>query len=307
MPTRQGDRNNRSRNEKPPLLDYTPDAMGLSTASTRGGGRLAMLPACLIAAAAHAAIIAGLALAIDTGPVGARGSDLEAVSIEVALVSARALESSSSTQDEAAAASVRVSPEQGTQDLEPVSGPPAARTFPTETSSHVGPFVAAEAEPAPADPTETEVKAATAKPVEPETLHEKDREEPQPGPRTPDAPSANLATGGAPAAASDVLASGSLAAAAASPGEIEHYAAAVTAALARARPAPPGPRLRGSVRIAFVIGADGALAHARVQTSSGVRALDETALAAVRRVRFPPPPRGLSPSQLSYVVPYHFR
>jgi len=306
MPTRRGDQNSRSRNEKPPLFDYAPDAMGLSAAGAKGGGRLAMLPACLIAAAAHAAIIAGLALAIDTGPVGARGSDLDAVSIEVALVSARALESSSSTQDEAAAASVRVSPEQGTRDVEPVSGPPAARTFPTETPSHVGPFVAAAADPA-SDPTETEVKAATEKPVEPETLHEKDREEPQPAPRTSDWPSANLANGGAAAAASDVLTSGSLAAAAASPGEIEHYAAAVTAALARARPAPPGLRLRGSVRIAFVIGADGALAHARVQTSSGVRALDETALAAVRRVRFPPPPRGLSPSQLSYVVPYHFR
>jgi protein TonB len=97
----------------------------------------------------------------------------------------------------------------------------------------------------------------------------------------------------------------SAAVATASAGAVREYARYVAQALARSKPKGTGGR--GTVRLKFIIAADGALGSAEIARSSGNRRLDETALAALRRVRFPLPPRGMSTAQLTYEVPYHFR
>jgi TonB family protein len=97
----------------------------------------------------------------------------------------------------------------------------------------------------------------------------------------------------------------SAAAAAASAGAIREYARYVAQALARTKPRGAGGL--GTVRIKFVIDAEGALASAEIARTSGSPKLDDQALEAVRRTRFPLPPRGMTLTQLTYEVPYHFR
>jgi protein TonB len=79
----------------------------------------------------------------------------------------------------------------------------------------------------------------------------------------------------------------------------------VLRALSRSKPKAPGAL--GTVWIEFVLAQSGALAEARVKTPSGKPVLDEAALDAVRRARFPVPPAGLSASQLTFAIPYYFR
>ena len=44
-----------------------------------------------------------------------------------------------------------------------------------------------------------------------------------------------------------------------------------------------------------------------IAESSGNKRLDDMALAAVQHARYRRPPPGMTPSQLTYEVPYHFR
>jgi len=124
--------------------------------------------------------------------------------------------------------------------------------------------------------------------------------------RRQQASAAAAASGGA-AARSDRPsdAKASAAAAAASAGAVREYARYVALALAKTKPKGAGGL--GTVRIKFVVAADGALASAEIAKSSGSKRLDDTALAAVRRAIFPSPPRGMGIAQLTYEVPYHFR
>ncbi len=79
----------------------------------------------------------------------------------------------------------------------------------------------------------------------------------------------------------------------------------MSAALAKTKPKGVGGR--GTVKIKLIISANGALSLAEVLRSSGERTLDLKALEAVRHTVFPPPPRGMTATQLTYEVPYHFR
>lgn len=93
--------------------------------------------------------------------------------------------------------------------------------------------------------------------------------------------------------------------AAASPGAVREYARYVSQALAKTK--PKGAGRSGTVKIRLELSSNGKLAAAEIAKSSGSRQLDDMALEAVRRTRFPAPPAGMSAGQLTYEVPYHFR
>ena len=65
--------------------------------------------------------------------------------------------------------------------------------------------------------------------------------------------------------------------------------------------------LTGTVIVDFTIALDGGIANARVASSSGHRELDQAALDAVRRTRFPKPPSSLPSNERQYIMPYYFR
>jgi len=93
--------------------------------------------------------------------------------------------------------------------------------------------------------------------------------------------------------------------AAASPGAIAQYAAKVREALARNK--PNGHGRRGTATVQFSLSASGKVVAADVANSSGVAALDRSAIEAVRATSFPTPPAGMSERQLRYVVPFNFK
>jgi TonB family protein len=113
------------------------------------------------------------------------------------------------------------------------------------------------------------------------------------------------AEGGETARSERATESAANAAAAASPGVAREYSRYVTQALAKTK--PKGTGTLGTVRVKLTIAANGDLTVATVTKSSGITQLDELAISAVRRTRFPSPPTGMTAAQLTFEVPYHFR
>ena len=83
------------------------------------------------------------------------------------------------------------------------------------------------------------------------------------------------------------------------------FARKITVALARARPRRISGT--GTVVIAFTLKSSGGLQSLSVRKSSGNAKIDRAAIRAVRRARFPKPPRGATRAQRSFLVPYYFR
>lgn len=90
----------------------------------------------------------------------------------------------------------------------------------------------------------------------------------------------------------------------ASPGEISRYASGVQAVIVRHHPRHDGRA--GRVRILFVVGKSGEVESASIYTTSGNGQLDEKALSAIRRMRFPEPPSNFIKSQLTYLTVFNF-
>ena len=91
----------------------------------------------------------------------------------------------------------------------------------------------------------------------------------------------------------------------ASKGALRRFARKIASALARSRPR----RMSGigTVVVAFTLSESGSLQQLFVKKSSGKARIDRVAMRAVRRTKFPKPPRGATRQQRSFVIPYHFR
>lgn len=89
-----------------------------------------------------------------------------------------------------------------------------------------------------------------------------------------------------------------------SSGRTDAYSRSVIAALLRAKPPPFA--LRGSVMVSFEISQSGGLVYVRVLDSSGNKAMDAEAVAAIRRARFDPPPPSKSRADLTYIIHFIF-
>lgn len=85
----------------------------------------------------------------------------------------------------------------------------------------------------------------------------------------------------------------------------ETYAALLWRSIAAAR--PNGIHIPGTARIAFRLDANGRLLDLSLAQSSGSALLDRLALRTVRTASpFPPPPAGLGPDQLAFVIAFRF-
>jgi TonB family protein len=93
--------------------------------------------------------------------------------------------------------------------------------------------------------------------------------------------------------------------ASAAPGAVQQYAARVREALARNKPGGLGNR--GTATIKFGISPEGKAGAIEVTISSGIAALDKSAMDAVTRTTFPVPPAGMTEAERTYVVPFHFK
>jgi protein TonB len=234
---------------------------------------------------AHAAVLYALVREPDEPMAGGGGQQLDAISVTI--VSSSVLESRNPdpSQPSAAAASATVEAEEGA----PESAPAAAALKREDKNEKE------EERKEHKQPQEEPVRTADA------ILEVPKEARPQPQQPSIAAPAA----GGAAARGDAAVPANTSAPAAASPGAVREYARYVSQALSKAKPKGAGGL--GTVRIKFVIAADGSLASLEIAKSSGSSKLDAMALDAVRHAKFPLPPSGMSVAQLTYEVPYHFR
>lgn len=286
--------------------------------------RLTGLPALLAASALHGLVLVA-ALAVGSDPIGAGGTDLDALSVEVALVSASALESRASLAVEAVASAAAIEQTEGAIQSAPAIDAPSTPDFAEKAEPELQhrnetPQAKPAKDPAsdpPADPlptlaltipgpTPTEVEAVALpvrepepKPVQPKLV------ERLPPPNS----TASLAapTGGATSHATDGVNRRAQAAAAVSAGSVRTFTKGVVDALGKTRPKGLRHRARGTASVAFAIAEGGGLEFVRVAKSSGHDALDDAAISAVRNAAFPVPPYGMTLAQRTYQIPYHFR
>lgn len=223
------------------------------------------------ALALHALAVAGLGLGLwATEPGGGGGQHLEAISID--LVSSDVLEATNQKP--------AMSKGGATADLAASEGAPQSPQHSLQTQNDKGDET----------PAQTEQPAKENAPV---TKH-----------KPPQSEAAAIPVGGATARAM-TESSQAPAAAGASAGEINRYAVAVRAVLARSK--PRGMREKGSLTVTFGIDETGGVHFARVSESSGRSTLDEATIAAVRGSSFPRPPTGMTADQRTYVVPFRFK
>ncbi len=310
----------------------------------RRRSRHGMLWPVLAAIALHGA---AFAYVITPGPepMGSGGQELDAISIEVTLVSSSKVMGSAGRAGSAASQPSRASP--GVSDRKvaaeadriakaPAPTPPTpAKEQPPEVARDAqARGLAPEVPPAPAVPVDD--GAAHAEPphlpalalmalptLEPTKLAADLLPPPPPSARLPAStlapatataeprvqsttPATTPARAAAVAAAA-VAPRTARAPSAASAGQIQAFNKGVMRALAVTQPERPARGLRGTVKVAFSIAVNGGLAALRVQHSSGHGLLDEAALTAVKEARFPVPPPGMDERQRDYVVPYIFR
>jgi TonB family protein len=179
--------------------------------------------------------------------------------------------------------------------------------------------------PAPAAADSVQAKEGTAESATPRPEQkEKTAEEKQPhhAPMAADAPdkapakvqksqqeqekepkeaSAAAVVGGVTSRGDSVVSVEKSAPAAASPGAVREYWRLVSQALAKTRPKGVG---HWRVKIGLVISTEGQLVSVEVAKSSGNKAMDDIAVSAVRRARFPRPPPGMTSDQLWYEIDF---
>jgi TonB family protein len=269
-----------------PLVPAPWRAADLAAGAT--GERLVRGAAWGAALLAHAAVLFALACRPAEPMAGAGGQQLEAISVTI--VSSSVLEAREAVRPQPSAASApeAVDETDGATDREEAAAREQRNAEEEEKEQDER-----RKEEKPADEPVRAVAAIAAVPEDAER-------------RRRQASAAAGALGGVAARGDRPNpAAASAPAVAASAGAARDYARFVARALAKTKPKGVG-RL-GTVLVKFTIASDGALSSAEITRSSGSRRLDESALEAVRRTRFPLPPGGMTMVQLTYEVPYHFR
>jgi protein TonB len=264
-----------------------PAALAWPKPSPSARGRLAAL---LAALAGHAALLYALVREAPDPMAGAHGRLLDAV--DITMVGSGAFEA---RQDVRAppmpAAADAVAAKEGS-----VESDPASRRLEQEAAKRE-PEKAATAEVAEAPSVVTpQQELEKQPPQEREKPHEQQREHKE--------ASAAADAGGAAARGDAPTEERRPAPAAASPGAVRAYAGYVQIALARAKPRRGFGY--GTVRLKLLISPEGEIASLEVVKSSGSRRLDNAALEAVRRARFPRPPAGMTDRQRWYEFPVNF-
>ena len=216
--------------------------------------------------------------------VGAGGVDIDAVSVEVSIISIGALESRATERDKASGAAGRVDLRDGA--VEPELETAEATTSASEKKTQ--------------DQSTDDQAVQYAKIATPEPSHQS--KAPRPIETPPVAPS-----GGSAALAIDLLPTPASGAAAASVGEVQAYSVNVVEILAKSRPRADAGMVTGTVLVAFEIAATGTPANVRVSKSSGKLRIDRMVVDAIQATTFPPPPANATLAQRSYELPYVFR
>lgn len=273
-----------------PIVRDTVDMSALVSASS-AHDRSRFVVAVAVTVFVHVAVIASLSRPIEV-QMGARGLDLAAISVEVGVVPAPALESLMARPEAAAGAGGPLDIDDGARI------PPATPVFQRQERQHRADFSPSSS----FEPAQIAVPPERTKELRPPADEPAPPKQADPAPR---APSASI--GGSAARSIENNDASVRGATAVRSGEVQHYARNVLEALRRSRPRGASGPARGTVKVVFAIAEDGGVAFARVVMSSGSAQLDAAALAAVQKVRFPTPPQGMSMAQLTYEVPYHFR
>jgi TonB family protein len=265
-----------------------------------------VISACL-ASVGHIALLVAMTLRPDERLIGAGGHHLDAISIEVSLVAATVMESRQAIVSDAGKVAVG---EVAQTDGMPVrvasaSAAPAPDNPPNPDRKTPEPVLATVTLDA-ADVTDQRLDTPVA-----ETVQEP-ASKPAPAAPKQTQPEASIAAVSVPEGGAAGLVvvdrqAASHGAAAASPGAVQVYAKSVVEALGKNRPKSAQAGARGIVKIAFAVDDDGALAFARVAKTSGDQKLDGAALDAVKRIKLPAPPAGMTASQRTYEIPYNFR
>jgi TonB family protein len=268
------------------LVKVTPVSAGPQEQSSDRGRRWASIA---MAAALHAGALIALVLADPPEPSGGGGQWLDAISVEIVVAPVIAVRDAQN-ETAAATANAPVAPDDGDPSKPDVDRQETANATPDQPTRE-------------AEKPSTEVTLAEEVPLP--------QPDPPPPERTPQQQAEPEQRASEPSNRGGVTALGAerdsymRARASASPGAVQRYAMQVRAALARNK--PDGHGRRGAATITFGISPAGKLSFARVSTVSGNAGLDKAALSAVQRTSFPPPPDGMTESQLTYVVPFHFK
>ena len=305
-------------------LPPAPDAVSIDFSAIEGLPRFAQRRLWSISLTAALAVHALILLLVSWVPglrqVGAGGTELEAIGVDI--VSAEALESRF-----AAVEAARATPDSSVHVTEGSQNPTQASTAtadqkpsePDHEENAAGPkpdlvIPDVEEQEEPDEPSEIALAIADKQPDEPDVREP----EPEPdrqtehteleaaAPSQPSEASAAAEEGGAAARGIDIAETPGQQAAGASAGVANAYAKALIETLARNKPRGAAG-VRGTVRISFTVSPSGEVQEAHILQSSGRRVLDEAALTAVRNAKFPAPPPALANSSLRYEVPYIFR
>lgn len=255
-------------------------------------GRLAdrFRPALLTALLAHGLVLAALVVVPEPDAYWSGGQELAAIDVDIVSPAALAAPEAPTIEEEAAA--------------------PAAlrRETLAPEAERMAPMVV-EPDPLPPEPDRIVIETARVQEArrEGEENDSPRREEPKDRPVAADsAPAESPAITGIVVAGRSAPGETPVAGVEASAGEIAAYQRELVAAIARKRPRGK-PGQRGTVKVAFTVGAGGTVASAVVRLSSGNPLLDEAALQAVREARLPEPPAGMPARLQTFEIPFFFR
>jgi periplasmic protein TonB len=252
-----------------------------------------------VALAVHGAAIAVL-LTSQHSPYGFGGSTTEAV--HITLVDGTALAQRFTAAAAGRAMTTEAAADQaGNADVTRAPSPAAATSVSMAAADRL-------AQPMPPHEIATEVAIQPVTGPTPDIVPERNQELERVASTaapTPQSAAAAAIAGGLSTQGRETVVAAKPAAAGAPPGVAKAYAESVVVALRKAQPTNRGTS--GLVRVVFTISTAGDIDKVAVDRSSGKDALDDQALAALRRARFKTPPDALTAAQRTFGMTYQFR